>query len=438
MVVAADQPAAARCRLRRRLLRLGQLRARAQPDPRSHARRRAVRRRLRRQRRHPRAHLPVAGLQRQQHRLVRLEGQRLLRDRQPQHEVRLSGHVDGGQAELDDQHDRARLPRQQRRAQSAHADAHALPERRLRGMARRVLAGAVHARPPDAPGRGALRPSPAAGFRSRRSVRRSTSQPDRVPGDQGRGQLQGRHAADGRRLRSVRQRQDRAQGQRSANYLEGVGVSTNYANANPTLRIPTTLGPVRRSGRHADVDRRQHRLPAGLRSQQPAGTGSAGRRRRLLRHRVEHALGAERAHQQLRPGPAERLGRASVGLELLGGDPAADPPPPLGGGLRINRRSFRGFTVQDNTLAAVGDYTPYSIAAPPDPRLPGGGGYTVHGLFDVVAEPRRPDSQHRHRLVELRRHVAGLQRRGRHGERATGRPHVPGRHQHRPDDVRFL
>src|SRR6187549_1082884 len=26
-------------------------------------------------------------------------------------------------------------------------------------------------------------------------------------------------------------------------YLEGVGVSTNYANANPTLRIPTTLGP---------------------------------------------------------------------------------------------------------------------------------------------------------------------------------------------------
>jgi hypothetical protein len=49
-----------------------------------------------------------------------------------------------------------------------------------------------------------------------------------------------------------------------------------------------------------------------------------------------------------------------------------------------NRRSFRGFTVQDNTLAAVGDYTPYSIVAPQDSRLPGGGGYTVNGLFDVV------------------------------------------------------
>ena len=32
-------------------------------------------------------------------------------------------------------------------------------------------------------------------------------------------------------------------------YLEGVGVSTNYANTNPTLRIPTSTGAVRRAGR---------------------------------------------------------------------------------------------------------------------------------------------------------------------------------------------
>ena len=49
------QPPAARRRLRRRLLRLGQLRARPQPDARPHARHRAVRGRLRRQRRHRRA-----------------------------------------------------------------------------------------------------------------------------------------------------------------------------------------------------------------------------------------------------------------------------------------------------------------------------------------------------------------------------------------------
>jgi hypothetical protein len=49
-----------------------------------------------------------------------------------------------------------------------------------------------------------------------------------------------------------------------------------------------------------------------------------------------------------------------------------------------NRRTFRGFTVQDNTLTTAADYTPYSITAPSDPRLPGGGNYAVPGLFDVA------------------------------------------------------
>ncbi len=42
-------------------------------------------------------------------------------------------------------------------------------------------------------------------------------------------------------------------------YLEGVGVSTNYANSNPTLRIPTSTGPfgvqgVNRAWTDADSD----------------------------------------------------------------------------------------------------------------------------------------------------------------------------------------
>jgi hypothetical protein len=49
-----------------------------------------------------------------------------------------------------------------------------------------------------------------------------------------------------------------------------------------------------------------------------------------------------------------------------------------------SRRWFRGFSIVDNRSLQPSDLTPFSIVAPPDPRLPGGGGYVVAGLYDVV------------------------------------------------------
>ncbi|HXD73169.1 MAG TPA: hypothetical protein VN628_05520, partial [Vicinamibacterales bacterium] len=46
------------------------------------------------------------------------------------------------------------------------------------------------------------------------------------------------------------------------------------------------------------------------------------------------------------------------------------------------RRWYGNLRVQDNLNIAPTDYSPYTVTAPVDARLPGGGGYAVTGLFD--------------------------------------------------------
>ena len=168
-------------------------------------------------------------------------------------------------------------------------------------------------------------------------------------------------------------------------YLEGAGVIGNYANTNPSLRMPQTTPVFGTAGvTRAWNDANQNREPdcdlmnpaaqdlrasggdmCGVMSNQDFG-------RNVLTNDFDPAV--------LR-GWGVRPSDWNLGVSLQ-----QQIIPRLSIDVAYFYRSYHGFFAADNLALQPSDLTPFSIEAPRDPRLPGGGGYVVSGLYDVVPE----------------------------------------------------
>jgi hypothetical protein len=166
-------------------------------------------------------------------------------------------------------------------------------------------------------------------------------------------------------------------------YLEGVGTATNYVASNPTSRLPVTVGGAFATAgvTRSWTDSNSNFQPdCDLLNPQAQNLSSAGGDvcgaisnlrfgQNTLTNSVDPALlngwGVR---------PSDWSTNISIQQQIL---PRASVE------IAYARRTFRGFTVTDNVAVQNGDYQAYSITAPQDPRLPGGGGQTISGLYDL-------------------------------------------------------
>ena len=168
-------------------------------------------------------------------------------------------------------------------------------------------------------------------------------------------------------------------------YLEAAGVSGHYANSNPTLRMPQTTSTFGTAGvTRAWTDANRNFIPdcdllnPSAQDLRTAGGDLCGVMsnsnfgRNVLTNNFDASVlggwGVRPSDWKLAVSIQQQLGlRSSVDV-------------------MYSRRWYQGFAVVDNLSLEPSDLTPFSIVAPSDPRLPGGGGYIVSGLHDVVPD----------------------------------------------------
>jgi len=163
-------------------------------------------------------------------------------------------------------------------------------------------------------------------------------------------------------------------------YLEGAGIQLNFANPNPTFRLPGTGLP--RTATRTWIDANNNFQPdcdllvPTAQDLRASGRDLCGA---LSNLRFGQPVFTNTYDEALLHGWGVRSSDWGIGVSVQ-----QEIVPRLSAEVAYHRRWFRGFTVTDNLFTQPSDYTAYSVTAPLDPRLPDGGGYTISGLYDIA------------------------------------------------------
>jgi hypothetical protein len=166
-------------------------------------------------------------------------------------------------------------------------------------------------------------------------------------------------------------------------YLEGVGLQLNYINTSPMLRIPRSTNQFGTAGVTRTWTDANGNFQPDCDLLNPLANDSRGSGGDFCGQISNLSFGqpvlSDNYDPALLSGWGVRASDWSLGVSVQ-----QQILPRMSIEVAYHRRWFNGFTVNDNLRTQHSDYTPYSITAPQDPRLPDGGGYVISGLYDVV------------------------------------------------------
>jgi hypothetical protein len=168
-------------------------------------------------------------------------------------------------------------------------------------------------------------------------------------------------------------------------YLEGAGVSGNYASTNPTLRMPQTTMTFGTAGVTRTWNDGNRNFVPDCDLMNPAAQDFRATGGDFCGVLSDTNFGKNVLTSTFDPrildGWAVRPSDWSLSLSI-----EHQFLPRASVRAAYERRAFRGFFAVDNLSLQPSDLTPFELVAPADLRLPGGGGYVVSGLYDVVPE----------------------------------------------------